>query len=120
MATILVIDDTPANLVLASKLLRAAGHEVLTAGRADDGIALARRRRPDLVLMDLGLPDVDGTEALRVMRAGAATADVRVVAFTAYAMRGDRDRVLAHGFDGYLTKPVDVATFGASVEELLP
>jgi CheY-like chemotaxis protein len=119
MATILVVDDIPANVALATKLLRAAGHEVLTAGRAWDGIDLVRQRAPDLVLMDLGLPDMDGAEALRLIRADPEASHVRVVAFTAYAMRGDRERALARGFDGYVTKPVDFATFGPSVEELL-
>lgn len=120
MATILLVEDTPANRALATKLLRAAGHEVLSADTAADGIALARDRLPDLVLMDLGLPDMDGAAALREIRADQATADVRVVAFTAHAMHGDRDRALAAGFDDYLTKPIDFATFSTTVGELLP
>ena len=70
--------------------------------------------------MDLGLPDMDGAAALREIRADQATADVRVVAFTAHAMHGDRDRALAAGFDDYLTKPIDFATFSTTVGELLP
>jgi CheY-like chemotaxis protein len=120
MATILLVEDTPANLALAQKLLRAAGHEVLAAETAAAGIALARERHPDLVLLDLGLPDVDGFEALSEIRGQADTASLRVAAFTAYCMVGDRARVLEAGFDGYLSKPIDFGTFAKSVGELLP
>lgn len=119
MATILVIEDTPANMVLAVKLLRAAGHEVLTGDTAEAGIALATSRPTDLVLMDLGLPDMDGWEALREIRSNAAGSDMRIVAFTAHAMVGDRERALAAGFDGYLSKPIDFETFADSVGALL-
>ena len=120
MATILVVEDTPANLALVRKLLGAAGHDVLTATNASDGVAVTRQRRPDLVLMDLGLPDMDGTQALQQIRADKDAAKVRVAAFTAHAMQGDRDRALSAGFDGYLSKPIDFATFTRSVEALLP
>jgi two-component system cell cycle response regulator DivK len=120
VATILVVEDTPANLALASKLLRAAGHEVLTTETAAAGIAMARNRLPDLVLMDLGLPDMDGWQALREIRADQRASGLLVVAFTADAMLGDRERALAGGFDGYLSKPIDFATFAESVEGYLP
>jgi len=120
VATILVVEDTPANRALATKLLRAAGHEVLAASTGATGVALARERLPDLVLMDLGLPDVDGWQALNEIRAdGGAVAGLRVVAFTAHAMRGDRDRALAAGFDDYLSKPIDFTTFADTVQDLL-
>lgn len=120
MATILLVEDTPANSVLAHKLLCAAHHDVLTAETALDGLDLARDRRPDLVLMDLGLPDIDGWQALTLLRADPAIAHLRVVAFTAHAMVGDRRRALDAGFDGYLSKPIEFATFTRSVEDLLP
>ncbi len=120
MSTILVVEDTPANLALVSKLLTAAGHAVVEARTATEGIALVREHRPDLVLMDLGLPDMDGSSALREIRADEAVADIQVVAFTASAMRGDRDRALAAGFDGYLSKPIDFATFMKTIGEMLP
>jgi CheY-like chemotaxis protein len=120
VATILLVEDTPANLALATKLLRAAGHEVLTTGTGVAGVALARDRLPDLVLMDLGLPDMDGWQALREIRADDRAAGLRVVAFTADAMLGDRERALAEGFDGYMSKPIDFATFAESVERYLP
>jgi CheY-like chemotaxis protein len=120
VATILVVEDTPANLALATKLLRAAGHDVVAAETASDGIAATAERPVDLVLMDLGLPDMDGWQALREIRASPAGADLRIVAFTAHAMKGDRERAIAAGFDGYLSKPIDFATFVDTIEGLLP
>ena len=120
MATILLIEDTPANRALATKLLNAAGHEVLTAETAETGIVLARERLPDLVLMDLGLPEMDGWRALTELRADARSAGLRVIAFTAHAMVGDRERALNWGFDGYLSKPIEFATFADSVASYLP
>jgi CheY-like chemotaxis protein len=120
MATILLVEDTPANLALASKLLSAAGHEVLTAESAEAGIVLAQERLPDLVLMDLGLPEMDGWQALTRIRADERSAGLRVIAFTAHAMVGDRERALAWGFDGYLSKPIEFSTFADSVTSLLP
>jgi CheY-like chemotaxis protein len=120
VSTILLVEDTPANLALANKLLQASGHQVLTAETAAVGIALALERQPDLVLMDLGLPDMDGWQALTAIRAGQGGANLRVVAFTAHAMSGDRARILAAGFDGYISKPIDYATFADSVGNLLP
>ena len=115
MATILLVEDTPANQALATKLLRAAGHEVIPADTAAASVTLARERLPDLVLMDLGLPDKDGWQALREIRADERASALRVVAFTADAMVGDRERALAAGFDGYITKPIDFATFARTV-----
>jgi CheY-like chemotaxis protein len=121
VATILLVEDTPANRALATKLLRAAGHEVLSAETAADGIALARKWLPDLVLMDLGLPDMDGWQALGELRGDPGdVAGLRIVAFTAHAMVGDRDRAIAAGFDGYLSKPIDFASFADTVGGLLP
>lgn len=120
MATILLVEDTPANQALATKLLLAAGHEVLAAENAAAGIALALDRQPDLVLLDLGLPDMDGWQALRELRASPRGSTLSVVAFTAHAMVGDRERALEAGFDGYLSKPIDFATFADSVGALLP
>jgi CheY-like chemotaxis protein len=120
MATVLVIEDTPANQALAGKLLRAAGHEVLVAGDGASGISIACERRPDLVLMDLGLPDMTGWDALRTLRSDERGRGLRVVAFTAHAMVGDRERALAAGFDGYMSKPIDFATFVPTLARHLP
>jgi CheY-like chemotaxis protein len=121
MACIVVVEDTPANLALATKLLTAAGHEVAPATTAESGIRLVGERAPDLVLMDLGLPDMDGREALRMIRETLpAGRSLKIIAFTAHAMVGDRERALEAGFDGYLSKPIDFATFADSVAALLP
>jgi two-component system cell cycle response regulator DivK len=120
MATILLVESIPSSLALAHKLLRAAHHDVLTAETAETGLDIARERQPDLVLLGLGLPDLNGWQALAEIRANPATAGLRVVAFTAQAMVGDHRRVMEAGFDGYLSKPIDFATFSRTVEELLP
>lgn len=121
MATILIVEDTPANRVLATKILRHAGHEVTTAETGAEGVSIARERRPDIVLMDLGLPDMDGWQALKeIRRSGGDVARLRIVAFTAHAMVGDREQALEAGFDGYLSKPIDVATFAEAVAGLVP
>lgn len=119
--TVLIVEDTAANRVLAAKLLHRAGYDVMTAERGADAVTMARERHPDLVLMDLGLPDIDGWQALQQIRNSEGdAASLRVVAFTAHAMVGDRERALKAGFDGYLSKPIDAATFAASVAELMP
>lgn len=121
MALIVVVEDVPANRALATKLLAAAGHTVVTASTGAEGIKLVAERSPDLVLMDLGLPDITGGEALRTIRASLPGGpSLKVVAFTAHAMVGDREGALDAGFDGYLSKPIEFATFARNVEALLP
>jgi CheY-like chemotaxis protein len=119
LSTILLVEDTMANRALAVKLLKAAGHEVIEAADGAAGIVEARARRPDLVLMDLSLPGMDGWEALRRLRADGGTRDLRIVALTAHAMAGMRDEALAAGFDGYLSKPIDALTFAATVSSFV-
>lgn len=119
MATILVVDDNVANRVLVAKLLRTRSHAILEAEDAEGALALARERLPDLVLMDLALPRVDGWEALRRLRADERCRGLRVVAVTAHAMVGDRERALAGGFDGYLSKPIDASSFADTVADFL-
>ncbi|MGH2379872.1 MAG: response regulator [Candidatus Limnocylindria bacterium] len=120
MAVIVLVEDTPANLALATKLLTAAGHDVAVANTGADGIRLVAERSPDLVLMDLGLPDIGGREAMRTIRSTLPNGPrLKVIAFTAHAMVGDRERALADGFDGYVSKPIEFATFVESVEALL-
>jgi two-component system cell cycle response regulator DivK len=112
---VLIVEDNDKNLKLARDLLAHHGFRTLTAGNATDGIALVEAHRPDLVLMDVGLPDMDGVAALKQLRGSPSTSGVPVVAFTAYAMRQDRERLLAAGFDGYLPKPIDIRDFPAQV-----
>lgn len=106
MATILLVEDNPQNMKLATLVLRGAGHEVLQAGDAPKALELARLHRPALALMDINLPGMDGLEATRRLKADPLTAGIKVVTLTAYAMPGDEARILAAGFDGYLSKPI--------------
>ncbi len=112
---ILIVEDNEKNLKLVRDLLQYRGYRTLEATTAADGIALAEQHRPALVLMDIQLPDMDGVSALRKLRASPATAALRVVAITAFAMPADRDRLLAAGFDGYLSKPIDIHDFPEQV-----
>jgi two-component system, cell cycle response regulator DivK len=115
MARVLVVEDVPANRALVIKLLRAAGHEVLDAEDVATSLELARERHPDVILMDLSLPEVDGWEALRRIRADSMISACPVVALTAHAMASDRERAMSAGFDGYMIKPIDAATFVQTV-----
>jgi two-component system cell cycle response regulator DivK len=108
---ILIVEDNEKNLKLVRDILQFNGYRTLEAETAHDAIALATEHAPDLVLMDIQLPDMDGVTALGRLRAEPATAALRVVALTAFAMRDDRERFLAAGFDGYLTKPIDIKQF---------
>jgi two-component system cell cycle response regulator DivK len=116
---VLIVDDNPVNLELASTVLRAAGLQVATADGAEAAWQALVQARPDLVLLDIQMPHVDGLALLGQLRADPATAGLVVVAFTAYAMKGDRERLLAAGCDGYLSKPIEVATFAEQVREFL-
>jgi CheY-like chemotaxis protein len=100
-------------------VLQFAGYEVLSARSGEQGVALARERAPDLVLMDLQLPAMDGTEALRILRADPLTREIPVVAVTAFAMKNDRERALDAGFDSYLEKPINVRAFPELVRGFL-
>ena len=114
-ARVLVVEDNVKNMKLFRDVLEAAGFRTLAATTAGEAVDVATEQRPDLVLMDIQLPDFDGVEAIRRLRADERTAGTRVVALTAQAMEGDRERFLAAGFDGYLSKPVDIAEFVATV-----
>jgi two-component system, cell cycle response regulator DivK len=105
---VLVVEDNEKNMKLFRDVLQARGYETFEAGTGDDAVELATAHVPDLVLMDIELPDTDGVEALGRLRADGRTAEIPVLALTAQAMHGDRERFLAAGFDGYMSKPVDV------------
>lgn len=118
-ARILIIEDNTANLELVGYLLESAGHAILSATNGVDGLAMARRERPDLVLCDLQLPLLDGYGVLQQLRESEECRDVAVVAVTAFSMRGDEHRVLTAGFDGYLAKPIDPERFIGQIEAFL-
>jgi len=114
-AQILVVEDNEKNMKLFRDVLQAAGFHTLEATTGGEAIELATEHGPDLALMDIQLPDIDGVETLRRLRSDERTASMPVLALTAQAMEGDRERFLAAGFDGYLSKPVDIAEFVAIV-----
>ena len=116
MARVLIVEDHPPNLKLARLILESAGYEVLGAESAVDGLGLAVERSPDVILMDIQMPGIDGLEATRRLKAGAQTAAIPVVALTASAMPGDEARIREAGCDDYLTKPFRRAALLAIVE----
>lgn len=118
-ARILVIEDNPANLELMRYVLQAFGHTVITAMDGEQGLAAARREGADLIVCDLQLPGIDGFEVAARLKADAAFARVPLVAVTAYAMVGDRERVLAAGFDGYIAKPIEPQSFIDQIDTFL-
>lgn len=116
---ILVVEDNPRNLKLVRAVLEHAGYDVRAASTGEEGVATAIADPPDLVLMDLQLPGIDGVAALGALRAEPATAGVPVVALTALAMPADRERVDRAGFDGYLEKPISVRELASQVQGFL-
>ena len=116
---ILVVEDNPKNLKLVRDVLEHAGYEIVEATTGEDGVRLAVDGPPDLVLMDLQLPDIDGAEALRRIRQVPAAGRVPVVAVTAFAMDEDRDRAFRSGFDGYVEKPISVRALPEQVRRFL-
>src|SRR5471030_3235718 len=111
MATILVVEDNPANMKLAVLLLETAGHSVVTATDAEACLTLARDEQPDLILMDIQLPGMDGLQATVLLKQDEATRAIPVVALTALAMKGDEARIRAAGCDGYIAKPMRYREF---------
>lgn len=118
MARILIVEDSPANMTLATILLESGGHTLFQADRARPALEIAAREALDLILMDIQLPDMDGIEATRILKADPKTRAIPVVALTAFAMKGDRERLLAAGCDGYIEKPINYLDFLAEVEAI--
>jgi CheY-like chemotaxis protein len=117
--TVLVVEDNDKSQKLFCALLELHGYRPVSARSVAEAVAAAVEQLPVVVLMDIQLPDGDGTSALRALRADPRTAGIPVVAVTAFAMRGDRERLLAAGFDGYVTKPIDAHTFVDEVAALV-
>jgi CheY-like chemotaxis protein len=116
---ILIVDDSTDNLDLTRLLLETEGYEVWTAEDAPQAMSVLESHRPDLILMDVQLPGMDGLELTRRLRRERAWDGVPIVALTAYAMRGDEEKARSAGCDGYVTKPIDTRTFGQRVREYL-
>jgi two-component system cell cycle response regulator DivK len=117
---ILIVDDNDKNLRLVRDVLRFAGFRTLEAVTGGDGVATAIEQHPDVILMDIRLPDMDGTEAARLLKDEPRTAHIPIVALTSLAMKGDREWFLASGFDGYLEKPISVRELPSQVRAFCP
>jgi two-component system, cell cycle response regulator DivK len=117
--TVLYIEDNPENRILVRRVLMAEGFEVLEAGNASDGLDVAQQQRPDLVLVDINMPLLDGLSLASIMKADPGLNSIPVVALTANVMRGDRERTMAAGCDGYIQKPIDVDTFPRQIARYL-
>ena len=111
MATVLIVEDNPANMTLAVFLLESAGHRVLTAIDAESGLALARSAIPDLILMDIQLPEVSGLEVTKWIKEDDDLKAIPVIAVTAFAMKGDEEKIREGGCEAYIAKPISVANF---------
>ena len=119
MSLILIVEDNEKNLKLVRDVLQVKGFSTLEAGTAEEGILLAREHKPDLILMDIHLPGISGIEALKVLRAEAATAGIPVIAVTASVMQQDRKQITEAGFDAYVGKPINLKEFLDAVRAAL-
>ena len=119
MSTILIVEDNEKNMKLVRDILRHQGHTTLEAATGGDGVRLAREHRPDLVLMDIQLPDIDGISALRLLREDAALDAIPVVAVSASVMPDDQQKIVTSGFDAFITKPINLKQFRETVQRFL-
>ena len=119
MSLVLIVEDNEKNLKLVRDVLQVKGYDTIEAGTAEDGIVLARSRKPDLVLMDIQLPGMNGIDALKLLRADAATSRIPVIAVTASVMQQDRNLITEAGFDGYIGKPINLKEFIDTVRAMV-
>jgi len=119
MKRILVIEDNEANLYLTRFILEKNGYQVIEAREGIKGVEMAHKEKPDLIIMDIQLPDINGLEAVRRIRASKTDREIPIVALTSYAMVGDREKALAAGCTGYMEKPINPDTFMAEIKEFL-
>ena len=119
MACILIVEDNEMNRDMLSRRLSRRGFDIRLAETGEEGIALAERHRPDLILMDLSLPVMNGWDATRKLKSSALTAQIPIVALTAHALSADRERAMEAGCDGYETKPIELTSLLATIERLL-
>lgn len=119
MKRILVVEDNEDNLYLIKYILQKSGYKVIEARSGAEGVELAVQEKPDLVIMDVQLPDINGLEATRKIRASEADGEIPIIALTSYAMVGDRERFLAAGCTGYIEKPINPQTFLVEIEKFL-
>ena len=119
MSVILIVEDNDKNMKLVRDVLQVDGYATLEAVTGEDGVALAQERKPDLILMDIQLPGINGIEALRVLRADPATASIPIIAVTASVMQQDRKMITEAGFDAYVGKPLNLKEFREAVRNAL-
>ncbi|HTR59666.1 MAG TPA: response regulator [Casimicrobiaceae bacterium] len=119
MSLILIVEDNEKNLKLVRDVLQVKGFSTIEAGSAEDGIKLAAERKPDLILMDIQLPGMNGIDALKALRADKTTASIPIVAVTASVMQQDRTLIMGAGFDGYIGKPINIKEFLDAVRTAL-
>ncbi len=117
--TILIVEDNAQNRLLMVDILKVRGYEVLEAHDGAEGIELARKHKPDLILLDMQMPVMDGLEAARRLKADPATKSIKILAVTSFAMKGDRERILAAGCDEYMAKPIDTRQLPIMVRQIL-
>ncbi|MFC1977128.1 response regulator [Chloroflexota bacterium] len=117
--TILIVENDSKNTTLLRDLLQVSGYSTIEASNGKQGVELARSKKPDLILMDIQMPEMDGLEATRILKADATTGTIPVLALTAYAMKGDEGRILDAGCDGYLAKPFNIQELLKQVAEYL-
>ena len=119
MSLVLIVEDNERNMELARDILQAKGHDTLEARTAEEGLQLAHAQKPQLILMDIQLPGMNGIEALKALRAEPGTAGIPIVAITASVMKSDRQEIMSAGFDGFIEKPITVRGFMDVVEATL-
>lgn len=116
----MIVEDNPQNMKLAAAVLEKSGYGVLKANDADTGIMLARQESPDIILMDVQLPGMDGLTATKLLKKESATKQIPIIALTAFAMKGDRERIIAAGCDDYVSKPIRYKEFLETVQKWAP
>jgi len=117
--TVLIVEDDPLNMKLFNDLLQASGYDILQSIDGKDALDLAREHHPDLIIMDIQLPEVSGMDYTKMLKADDALKDIPVLAVTAFALKGDEEKILEAGCDGYIAKPITVPNFLKKVEKLI-
>jgi len=116
---VLIVEDNPLNMKLFGAMIAAQGHDVLRAIDGSEGLEIARRLHPDLIVMDIQLPSMSGLEITRTLKADPITRDIAIIATTAFALRGDEEKILASGCDAYMAKPIAISPFLSLIDSLL-
>jgi CheY-like chemotaxis protein len=119
MKKILVVEDNKINIYLCSRIIKSSGYEVIEARTGEEGVSLALKERPDLIIMDIQLPGIDGLETTKRIRESKADGEIPIIALTSFAMAGDREKAISVGCTGYIEKPINPETFIAEIEKYI-